>query len=151
MQILKRDLEKWAWTWFRGELWRESVIRIKNLRESLNQSPLGGPHLAMVRGKRVSFRRLDAKIWDVETLDAKTLGSRTPGRQKRCRLDANFFYILSRENLIVHTLRKRETKKRERKRTKEKVTELLEIMIIFRNRHELIFQSNTISIKILSY
>ena len=71
-------------------------------------------------GNRVSFRRLDAKIWDVQTLDAKNLGPRTPGRQKRCRIDANFFDILSTENLIVHTLRKRETKKRVRKRERKK-------------------------------
>ena len=70
------------------------------------------------RGDRVSFRRLDAKICDIETLDAKKLGPRTPGRQKRSRLDANFFYILSRENLIIHILRKRETKNREREQEK---------------------------------
>ena len=71
-------------------------------------------------GDRVSSRRLDAKIWDVQTLDAKNLGPETPGRHKRCHVDANFFNILSRENLIVHTLRKRETKKRVRKRTRKK-------------------------------
>jgi hypothetical protein len=60
---------------------------------------------------------------DSETSDAETGDAETSDRgssEKRCRLDANFFYILSRENLIVHTLRKRETKKRVRKRTKKK-------------------------------
>ena len=48
--------------------------------------------MSKVGGNVVSFERLDSKIWNVETLIAKHLGPRTPGRQKRCNLDANFFY-----------------------------------------------------------
>ena len=78
----------------------------------------------------VSFRRLDAKIWDVQTLDAKNLGPETPGRQKRCHLDANFFNILSGAH--PKETRNKETSKKE---NKKKAIELLKTMIIFRNRH----------------
>ena len=71
------------------------------------------------RGDRVSFRRLDAKICDIETLDAKKLGPRTPGRQKKKPFGRQFLlHFVKRKFDYTHP---KETRNKEpRKRTRKK-------------------------------
>ena len=72
---------------------------------ALREGGIGFPSDAWTSKSRILLRRWTPKL----------LGTRTSGHQKRCSLDANFFYILSKHSLIVNTL-----EKRERKRTRKK-------------------------------
>ena len=47
-----------------------------------NHYPSYEKKMKIREGNRDSFRRLDAKIYDSETLDSKNIGPKTPRRQE---------------------------------------------------------------------